>query len=191
LFGKNVTGAPSGQLCPRACLLLVMTLCSALSGQTTTPASRPPDVVYQIAFVSDPHISPDRRFSDYVANFQRVIDQVNHANVDAVLFGGDLMQSYQPASAQKFLELEKQLNAKAWFVPGNHDVGNKPVPPKAATVTDARIAQYEKAIGPAFFSAEILPGVRVIGIASSLFDTQLSKVSNMSWTNPATGSHLS
>ena len=154
-----------------ACLLfLVGSLCAA---EQTAPTTRPAAVLWRIALVSDPHLSMNPRYADYLDNFQRVTAEVNQADVDVVLIAGDLTQSFDVSSAGKFNEMRKRFKAKTWCVAGNHDVGNKPQPGKPTTVTDARIGVYEKSIGPAFFAEDVLPGVRVIGITSSLLGTNL------------------
>lgn len=69
---------------------------------------------------------------------------------------------------------EKAKN-QCGLLPPHHDVGNKRINEKPATVTDERVFHFEKVVGPAWFAADVLPGVRVIGVTSSLFDTQLPR----------------
>ena len=159
-------------------------LIAAVAGtaRAESPATtRPAPGTWRIALLADPHVSSNRRYSNYVDNFQRVIREVNDAHVDAVFIAGDLTQSFDTASADKFLELMKGFRPHVWYVPGNHDVGNKPVNEKPATVSDDRVSRFEKVIGPGYFAADVAPGVRVIGITSSLFDTKLSREAEQ-WT---------
>jgi 3',5'-cyclic-AMP phosphodiesterase len=174
-----VTPAPrDGRMLLPVVLALLLVGCSPVAGQTSAsapPTSRPSDVRYRIALVSDPHCSPDPRYAAYVKNFDRVIDEVNGANVDGVLIAGDLAQDARPECFALFKQMAARFHAPMRCVPGNHDIGNRPLPAKAGTVTEARIAAYESAAGPPSFVTDVLPGVRVIGIASSLLDTALPR----------------
>jgi glycoprotein endo-alpha-1,2-mannosidase len=160
-----------------ACLILVMHAACGAADPTSlpTPTTRPVPVVARLALVSDPHVSPDPRYEAYVKNFERVITDVNAASVDAVLLSGDLAQTGNPESFARFKELAARFSARTWPVAGNHDVGQKPLADKPATVTEQRVAQFEEIVGPAFFAADVAPGVRVLGITSSLLDTGLPR----------------
>jgi 3',5'-cyclic AMP phosphodiesterase CpdA len=151
-------------------ILALVTACAVAQPEPTTRNAGSPTVC-RIALVGDPHVSRLQRDAQFVLNFRAVIDQINASNVDVVLIAGDLMQSGNPDAAADFKEMTGRLKARCWFVPGNHDVGDKVLPTKPATVSDARVAQYEQWLGPAYFATEIAPGVRVIGIASSLFSS--------------------
>jgi hypothetical protein len=170
--------SPSNQVAfPR--FLLVWAALASFHASSTKAASPTTsgsgDVIGRIALLGDPHVSREVRYAEYVNNFNRVIDQVNAADVDAVLVAGDLMQSARPEAFDAFKEMAGRFKAKAWFVAGNHDVGDKPLPGKPATVTGGRMAQFEQMIGPAFFAEQILPRVRVIGITSSLLGSGLAR----------------
>jgi glycoprotein endo-alpha-1,2-mannosidase len=153
--------------CGIICVLVaVLASTTATFAQATRPARR-------IALISDPHVSVDPRHADYVQNFERVIDDVNAAKVDAVLLAGDLTQSGDAASMQRFAKMVKRIEPPTRWVAGNHDVGNKPVRDKPVSLTAPRIARYEEHLGPPFYAVDLLPGLRVAGIASSLFTSDL------------------
>lgn len=154
------------------CVWLAGTIDGTVMAQTR-PASGPSAIVCRLALVADPHISADAAQAEYAGNFQRVIEDVNHAGVDAVLLAGDLTQSFQPAAAKKFMDMAQRFHAPRWCVAGNHDVGDKPLPGKPGTLSEGRLARYQEAVGPLFFAAQIRPGVRLVGITASLFDSKL------------------
>lgn len=127
----------------------------------------------RIALVSDPHVTLDPAHADYVQNFERVIGEVNSEKVDAVLLAGDLTESGDPPSLAKFAEMAKRFEAPTRWVPGNHDIGAKPLPDKKSGLSAARVERFEQKLGKSFWAADVLPGVRVVGVASSLFTSGL------------------
>ena len=156
---------------PLSLALLCLVWLVASVGRAQSPGTAPAD--RRFALVSDPHVSVDPAHADYLANFERVIDDVNAAKVEAVLVAGDLTQSGDAASIALFTEKVKRLNAPACWVPGNHDLGDKPMPGRKSGQTIERVERYEKALGPAFYAADVVPGVRVVAIASSLLTSGL------------------
>lgn len=132
----------------------------------------PAEKTVRIALLSDTHTSlaTTGEEAQYKARFDRVIAEVNKANVVLVLIAGDLTQSGKPDQIAAFAVQVKGLNAPVKMVFGNHDVGAK----KGITgakpgdgVTSERVTWLESALGPSFF-AETIAGVRVVGINGSL-----------------------
>src|SRR4051794_6933303 len=72
----------------------------------------------------------------------------------------------------------KKLTPPVFYVPGNHDVGNKIIPGKGGTVTEERVAQFEKKLGPSFF-AKTAAGVRVIGINAPILGSGFAREKQM------------
>lgn len=70
-----------------------------------------------------------------------------------------------------FQQLVRQLGAPVFYVPGNHDVGDKVLPDKAG-VTSARVATYERAFGASHWVRQV-GWLRIIGVNSSLFASGL------------------
>ncbi|HUR46377.1 MAG TPA: metallophosphoesterase [Candidatus Saccharimonadales bacterium] len=142
-------------------------LACALQGWAhTAPAER----AIRIALLSDTHVNRNGTNDGqdlYRGPFERAIGMVNTSKVDLVLFTGDLTQDGKPEQIKDFLSQIQKLSAPVFYVPGNHDVGNKIIPGKGGTVTEARVVQFEKELGPSFFS-KTAAGVRVIGINSPL-----------------------
>lgn len=69
----------------------------------------------------------------------------------------------------------RRLNAPQWVVPGNHDIGNKPMPDKPSHLSEERIAEWEQVFGPSFYEAQVVPGVRLIAVNSSLMGMGLER----------------
>src|SRR5205823_13492082 len=70
--------------------------------------------------------------------------------------------------------------APVWFVPGNHDIGNKRVPGKESetTLDEFRLARYEMRCGPSFFVRE-RAGIRFIGLNSPIFGSGFARENAM------------
>lgn len=130
---------------------------------------------YHIALVSDPHVSDHPDQVAYKEHFLEVIREVNASHVDAVLMPGDLTQGGSAKQMEMFKGMIKGFNAKVWYVPGNHDVGNKDIPGQKTSLGERRLKNFEEHIGPLYFSADVLPGVRVVGITSSLLGSGLKE----------------
>ena len=112
-------------------------------------------------------------------HFEKTIAQVNEAKVDFVLIAGDLTQGGKPEELADFKIYLKKFHAPVWFVPGNHDVGNKLQSGKTeGMATRERVEAYEKALGPSWFVQERV-GVRVIGINSSLLGSSFEREGEM------------
>src|SRR3954469_12172728 len=110
----------------------------------------------RIALLSDSHVNNNGTKEGqhlYRDRFEKAIAMVNTSKVDLVVFTGDLTQDGKPDQFKDFLALRKQLNAPSFYVPGNHDVGNKVTPDKPGPgVTTNRVETFEKAMGPSFFA---------------------------------------
>lgn len=150
-----------------------MRLTAIALGIILSAASSLADV--RVALVSDPHCSTDPKLADYVANFDAVIAQVNAAKPDVVLVTGDLTQAFNEPSAEVFKAKAKGFVAPVRWVGGNHDLGQRADKGKPSTVTAERVKKFEAALGPSFWAEDVLPGVRVIGIAGSLFGSGLPR----------------
>ncbi len=130
----------------------------------------------RIALVSDPHVSRgvEKVREVYARHLRSVIEQVNAAEVAAVLIAGDLTEGGRLQEMTDFKEQIKPFKAPVVFVPGNHDVGGKVGADKGGVVTIERLAQFETNLGPNFFSKEI-GGLRIVGVTGSLFGSGLQR----------------
>jgi alkaline phosphatase D len=127
--------------------------------------------VATIALLSDTHTMAPTSQHDgvYEQHFEQAIAAVNKANVDFVLITGDLSNGGQPEQLREFRNHTKKFKAPVYYVPGNHDVGNKFNSGKTnGTITIERLKAYEREMGPSFFAKDD-HGVRLIGLNASLF----------------------
>jgi 3',5'-cyclic AMP phosphodiesterase CpdA len=157
-----------------ASLAIVLPSCSHTDSSAPKPQHsvlvEPAKAPIRIALLSDTHVNANGTNDEqhlYRGRFEKAIAMVNTSRVDLVLFTGDLTQDGKADQIKDFLSQIKKLNAPVFYVPGNHDVGNKIIPGKGGTVTEARVAQFEKEMGPTFFS-KTAAGVRIVGINSPL-----------------------
>lgn len=174
-------GVPQMIFKPFSALVTTVLIAFSLHGFAAPTMGQAAPRTFRIALVSDPHVSVDPKYGDYVKNFEQVIDEVNVAKVDAVFLAGDLTQGGDGPAMQRFIVMAKRFGAPTRWVAGNHDIGSKPIPGKPGTVTSDRIARYEKNLGSTFYAVDIVPGLRVVGVASSLFDSALPAESAQ-WT---------
>lgn len=149
-----------------------------LSGGTEAKATR-------IALLSDIHILRGTNVAQrelHQKHFAQAITEVNAEKVDLVLVAGDLTENGTPEEMADFKAQLKGLKAPAWYIPGNHDIGNKIIPGKTekTPVNAWRLRRFEMHWGPSFFTRE-LPGVRVVGVNSPLCGTDFAREKRM-WT---------
>ena len=77
---------------------------------------------YRVAFISDIHIGT---MLDAENELEDIFRMVNEAGVDAVLFGGDMVNVHHSEVDDKIMTLFSRLNARdgVFMVLGNHDTG--------------------------------------------------------------------
>ena len=127
------------------------------------------DILAQFALLSDSHLNHAKTVDDanFTSHFEKAIEQVNAADVDFVLIAGDLTQSGKPDEFSLFRAEITKFHVPVWYVPGNHDIGNKfSLSGKDEHVTLSRMETYEKQMGPSWFTANCA-GVHIICINSS------------------------
>jgi len=136
----------------------------------------------RIALLSDTHTTRGTAEDQalYKGHLDQVIAQVNQAKVDVILIAGDLTQDGKAQDQADFQAQIKGFKVPVLVVPGNHDIGNKTTPEQARTVTTKRIAAYEQAHGPSFWSDSRF-GIRVIGIGSPMLGSGLPREAEQ-WT---------
>ena len=124
------------------------------------------DRILRVALVSDTHCNPTETesASPYPANAEAnprarlVFDRINRSGAAFCVHLGDMVNpvpelpSYGPA-AEAFHALAGRLEMPLHLMPGNHDIGDKPVAwMPAGTVDGETIARYAEAFGKHFFS---------------------------------------
>ena len=142
--------------------------------------------LFTFAVVADTHMnqSEDYSSSPYPCNAlanartRQVIAELNYAKPAFVLHLGDIINpvpelpTYADA-ANHFNDLISALDAPYYLVPGNHDVGDKPVSwMPAGTVTTEHLALYEKHFGPHYFSTDC-DGIHIVVINAPLINSGL------------------
>jgi hypothetical protein len=129
----------------------------------------------RVIFVSDTHLSPDAREAG--DNWAAVVRHVTAAAPDLVVHLGDLSLdgAHNPADLD-YSRRQLDLLPVPWrAVPGNHDVGDNPVPgaPDATIVTDERRERWLDAVGPDWWSQQ-LPGWTLLAVSAQLAGSGLT-----------------
>jgi 3',5'-cyclic AMP phosphodiesterase CpdA len=107
--------------------------------------------VVTIAHISDPHVGSQH----FVPNLmQRVIDELNELEPDAVVCSGDLTTEGYRQEYKAWLAYAERIAAPLHTVPGNHDARN------------VGYVHFEELIGPRSWSVAV-GDVRILGVDSS------------------------
>lgn len=124
------------------------------------------DPLFTFAVVADTHMRPEDgdESSPWAVNAmandraRHVVALLNHLDPDFIIHIGDIvhpvpvLSTYVPACAAAKAELGK-LEAPVHYLPGNHDVGDKPNPQMpAGGITDANMDAYEAEFGDTWLS---------------------------------------
>ena len=141
-------------------------------GTTNTPV--------RIALLSDTHVDQGTNRALYAARFTQVISAVNTSRVDLVLVAGDLTEHGSPEEMKDFQNRIQSFPVPVWYVPGNHDVGDKRLKESTAGVDSQRVDDYERALGKSWFVREFA-GLRILGINSPILGSDLPQEKAM-WT---------
>ena len=121
-------------------------------------------LLFRVALVSDTHVNEreDASASPYPANAlanaraRHVFSQINQNKPAFVIHLGDMINPVPelptyPAAAENFRALASALEAPLHLMPGNHDIGDKPVAWMPAGMVDSEsIALYRQHFGPDF-----------------------------------------
>lgn len=161
---------------PRATMLCLLT--AGLGAFAADPTS---GLVARLALMSDLHVTRGTNEDQplHPMRLARTIADINRAGVDLVLVAGDLTEFGTAEEARDFHRQMRALQPPFWYVPGNHDVGNKPLKGAKSPVSFKRIVDYHLRFGPSWFDREAA-GVRVIGVNSGLLGTGLPQ-ENRQW----------
>jgi 3',5'-cyclic AMP phosphodiesterase CpdA len=138
---------------------------------------------FRFAVISDPHIALPQTIWHHPSRFHLVeisipaIEQVllhlEQCQLDFLLIPGDLTQHGEPENHAWLVNRLAQLPFPVYVVPGNHDIIERSPTDRSIGFTDFP-AYYQKFgyTDPSqiYYSHEILPGVRLIGLNSNSFD---------------------
>jgi predicted phosphodiesterase len=138
---------------------------------------------FRFAIVSDLHIALPATIWDHPNRFHlvevsipaltQVLEHLAQLDLDFLLLPGDLTQHGEPENHQWLVDQLMQLPYPVYVVPGNHDVPERSPTPHSIGLADFPYV-YEK-FGYAnpdqpYYTHEILPGVRLIGLNSNFFE---------------------
>lgn len=121
-------------------------------------------LLFRVALVSDTHVNEreDASASPYPANAlanaraRHVFSQINQNKPAFIIHLGDMINPVPelptyPTAAENFRALASALEAPLHLMPGNHDIGDKPVAWMPAGMVDSEsIALYRQHFGPDF-----------------------------------------
>lgn len=138
---------------------------------------------FRFAVISDPHIAipstiwhhPDRFHLVEIgmAALESVLEQLTELELDFLLLPGDLTQHGEPENHAWLADRLAQLPYPVYVVPGNHDVVEQAATDRS--IAAAEFSHYYHKFGytkpnQLYYTHEIFPGVRLIGLNSNGFD---------------------
>lgn len=138
---------------------------------------------FRFAIASDLHIALSHTIYNHPRQFhlveasipalELVLENLAECDLDFLLLPGDLTQDGEVDNHVWLTERLAKLPYPVFVVPGNHDVpqlvGNELVTGLSDFPTYYRRFGYEN-VNQLYYTHEILPGVRLIGLNSNLFD---------------------
>ncbi|MBP0445300.1 metallophosphoesterase [Roseomonas sp. SSH11] len=129
-------------------------------------------MAFRLAQISDTHLSA--RVPAFSANFDHLAEHLRGLRPDLVINTGDL--SLDGADQDEDLALARSAHdglGLDWLaVPGNHDVGDDPLPGCRQPANAERLARWRRHIGQNMFVQDV-PGWRLIGLDSQITATTL------------------
>ncbi|HXH82506.1 MAG TPA: metallophosphoesterase [Candidatus Tectomicrobia bacterium] len=143
--------------------------------------------LFDIAVVADTHLNEAEHVSgspyecNRVANARTryVVERLNQLRPALTIHLGDLVHpvpslpTYEQAAAN-FHELTSALQSPLRLVPGNHDVGDKPVVwAPAGTVSEASLALWTRHFGPHYYGFDFR-GIRFVVIDAQIINSGLA-----------------
>lgn len=121
----------------------------------------------RIAHISDTHFSPIKRH--FLANWEPLAAWLRALNPDLVVHTGDVTVDGADSDADldHCADLLAGLGCPVLCVPGNHDVGDLPLPGQRQPIDDRRLARWRARFGPDWWLHD-RGGWRIVGIDSLL-----------------------
>ncbi|NET38540.1 MAG: metallophosphoesterase [Cyanothece sp. SIO1E1] len=138
---------------------------------------------FRFAIISDLHIALPHTIWDHptrfhlvevsIPVFEQVLERLHGLDLDFLLMPGDLTQHGEAENHTWLAQQLAQLPFPVYVVPGNHDIPEQfPNSPRVGLTDFPRHYQafgYEDGARP-YYSCEVVPGVRLIGLNSNYFD---------------------
>lgn len=147
---------------------------------------------FRFAVVSDPHVALTHTIQDIANRFhlveisipalEIVFEHLETLNLDFLLLPGDLTQDGEPDNHAWLAQRLAALPFPAYVIPGNHDVAVELANHRSIGLTD--FPSYYLKFGydnpeQLYYSHEVLPGVRLIGLNSNQFDERGKQIGRM------------
>jgi 3',5'-cyclic AMP phosphodiesterase CpdA len=147
---------------------------------------------FRFAVVSDLHITLPHTIWDHPSRFHLVevsipafesaIEHLTQLNLDFLLLPGDLTQHSEPENHLWLQERLAQLPFPTYVIPGNHDVPVLTANQQSIGFTD--FPDYYRKFGyensqQLYYTQQLLPGVRLIGLNSNFFNEQGEQVGRL------------
>ncbi|BAZ67258.1 MAG: metallophosphoesterase [Pelatocladus maniniholoensis HA4357-MV3] len=147
---------------------------------------------FRFAIVSDLHIALPHTIWNHpsrfhlvevsVSGFESVLEHLTQLDLDFILLPGDLTQHGEPENHAWLAQRLAKLPFPAYVVPGNHDV---PVfKANEQSIAFADFPSYYSKFGytdskQPYYTCQVLPGVRLIGLNSNLFNDQEEQIGRL------------
>ncbi len=139
---------------------------------------------FRFAIISDPHIAVSHTIQPHSNRFhlvevsilalEKVLNHLEQLNLDFLLLPGDLTQDGEIDNHQWLVKRLQSLPFPVFVVPGNHDVLS--IEPTENKIGLHQFPSYYNHFGyenqQLYYTQEILPGVRIIGLNSNHFDEE-------------------
>ncbi|MCR1784998.1 metallophosphoesterase [Nocardioides carbamazepini] len=150
----------------------------------TAGARVDPDELWTFAVVADTHINASGRAtnSPWKANAQAngraraVLAEIERSKPDFVLHLGDIVHPVPShadydAAVTTFQTMVDSMSMPVHLVPGNHDVGDKPMAwTPAEIVNPENVERYEQKLGPSYYHFDHR-GCRFVAVNAQLFNS--------------------
>jgi 3',5'-cyclic AMP phosphodiesterase CpdA len=147
---------------------------------------------FRFAVVSDLHIALPHTIWDHpsrfhlvevsIPAFERVLESLTQLNLDFLLLPGDLTQHGEPENHTWLKERLARLPFPVYVVPGNHDVPVLMANEQSIGLLDfpnhyCKFGYNDSA--HLYYTCQLLPGVRLIGLNSNYFNEQGQQVGRL------------
>jgi 3',5'-cyclic AMP phosphodiesterase CpdA len=143
------------------------------------------DLDFKFAIVSDLHVALPETILDDPRRFHwveigipaldAILDRLSSLDLDFILLPGDLTQDGEKINHRWLSDRLAKLPIPSYVIPGNHDLPS--LDATSAKIGVADFPSYYRHCGygdgdRCYYSKEILPGVRIIGLNSQQFDSE-------------------
>jgi 3',5'-cyclic AMP phosphodiesterase CpdA len=147
---------------------------------------------FRFAVVSDLHLALPHTIWNHpsrfhlvevsIPAFESVLEHLTQLNIDFLLLPGDLTQHGEPDNHAWLQERLAQLPFPTYVVPGNHDIPVVMADQQSIACVD--FPHYYQKFGynktdQLYYTCQLLPGVRLIGLNSNSFDDQGQQIGRL------------